>query len=115
MYGGTLFDKRKRYSSYNFRRNNSDGSDREEADIDSEDLLYSDGFDSTNSESTYSSSNVNPNEDDLNDSNIPRVTVKNRLFRLDRITPKLINLMNDSEKENYINICRQLYSEIYDI
>jgi hypothetical protein len=22
--------------------------------------------------------------------------------------------MNDSEKENYITICRQLYSEIYD-
>ena len=46
---------------------------------------------------------------------IPKISIRNKLFRLDRITPKLINLMNDNEKEKYITICRQLYSEIYEI
>lgn len=90
-------------SNYNFKRNNSDGSDRDT--LDSEDTFYSDDLDSSNSLD-------NENDDD---SMLPRLTVKNKYVRLDRITPKLINLMNEVEKENYINICRQLYTEIYEI
>lgn len=46
---------------------------------------------------------------------VPRVTVQNRNYRLDKLNPYLINQMNDIEKEFYINVCRQLYTEIYEI
>jgi hypothetical protein len=54
-------------------------------------------------------------ETDQFDQFIPRLTVQNRTVRLDRITPDAINKMTSLEKENYINICRQLYTEIYEI
>jgi hypothetical protein len=104
----------KNVKSQNFRRNNSDGSDRDDVDAEIENMFYSDGFDSTNSESTYSTNVTNDEDDTYNSTFMPKISIRNKLFRLDLVTPKLINCMNDSEKENYINICRQLYSEIYD-
>lgn len=56
-----------------------------------------------------------PHGDLVNSKFIPRVSVQNRSIRFDRITPKLIGLMSGQEKENYINLCRQLYTEIYEI
>lgn len=52
---------------------------------------------------------------DGEDQFIPRVCVQNRPIRFDRITPKLISLMSDVEKEDYIDVCKQLYTEIYEI
>jgi transcription initiation factor TFIIE subunit alpha len=133
------YHNRQSLNKNNFRRNNSDGSDRDDLDFgDSEDTnltFYSEvgsgGFDSTTNSQTCMSSpddydeedsnmcNNNNNNNNNNKNNvtqfIPRVTVRQKLFRLDRITPKLISLMNEHEKESYINICRQLYSEIYEI
>ena len=57
---------------------------------------------------------TNDEDDTYNSAFMPKISIRNKLFRLDLVTPKLINCMNDSEKENYITICRQLYSEIYD-
>lgn len=45
---------------------------------------------------------------------LPEVYVQNKPVRFDCITAKLIGQMSDLEKENYINICRELYTEIYD-
>ena len=46
---------------------------------------------------------------------LPRVTVQNKLYRLDKLNPYLIQLMLDKEKEHYINVCRQLYTDVYEI
>ncbi len=96
-----------------FNRNNSDGSDRDERDTELDNIFYSDGFDSTNSES-YSANIPNDDNDSRSSVLMPKIYIRNKLFRLDLVTPKLINFMNEYEKETYINICRQLYSEIYD-
>ena len=60
-----------------------------------------------------------PNEDDEDENEeeqqIPRITVQNKSYRLDRINPYLVNLMNEKDKEMYVNICRQLYTEIYEL
>jgi len=74
---------------------------------------YSDGSDRDEQEDDESmNSYYNENDEDLS---MPRVTVQNKYYRLDRLNPSLINQMNDAEKEFYINICRQLYTEIYEI
>ena len=96
-----------------FNRNNSDGSDRDEGDTELDNIFYSDGFDSTNSES-YSANIPNDDNDSRNSVLMPKISIRNKLFRLDLVTPKLINFMNENEKETYISNCRQLYSEIYD-
>lgn len=54
-------------------------------------------------------------EDEELDQFIPRVSVQNRPIRFDRVTPKLISMMSQSEKDDYIDICKQLYTEIYEI
>ena len=46
---------------------------------------------------------------------IPQVLINNKFIFLDKITPNHINIMNESEKENYIKICRELYNLIYEI
>ena len=46
---------------------------------------------------------------------IPKVKVQDRLYRFDKINTKLIKLMNDEERELYISVCRQLYTEMYEI
>lgn len=71
---------------------------------------YSDGSD--DQEDDESNSYYKENEDE---SCVLRVTVQNKYHRLDKLSPYLINLMNEAEKEFYINICRQLYTEIYEI
>ena len=74
---------------------------------------YSDGSDRDDPEDDESNSYFgNDDEDDIS---VPRVTVQNRNYRLDKLSPYLINQMNDAEKEFYINVCRQLYTEIYEI
>jgi hypothetical protein len=74
---------------------------------------YSDGSDRDEQEDEESiNSYYNENDEDLT---MPRVTVQNKYYRLDRLNQSLINQMNDAEKEFYINICRQLYTEIYEI
>lgn len=73
---------------------------------------YSDGSDRDDPEEEESNSYYN---DDNTEPLIPRITVKNRSYRLDKLNTCLINQMNDTEKEFYINVCRQLYTEIYEI
>jgi hypothetical protein len=65
----------------------------------------------------YYDDNSNENNDDTDDAdlNMPLISVQKKPIRIDRITPKLINLMNEEEKDAYINICRQLYSEVYEV
>lgn len=83
-----------------FGRNHSDGSENsDEYDEDYEE------------EQANLSLLVDPNEDLL----VPRVLVRNRPVRFDRVSPKLINQMNEQEKENYIELCQKLYMEIYDV
>jgi len=74
---------------------------------------YSDGSDRDDQEDDESQSYYN--EDEEEDLCVPRITVQNKFYRLDKLNPKLINQMNDLEKEFYINVCRQLYTEIYEI
>ncbi|CAF0755991.1 unnamed protein product [Brachionus calyciflorus] len=90
------------YNSGSMRRNHSDGSENSDE--------YDDDYEE-NEDLSFTSSSSDPNEDLL----IPRILVKNKPIRFDRITPKLINHMTELEKENYIQICRQLYTEIYEI
>lgn len=73
---------------------------------------YSDGSDRDEPEDDESNSYFN---DDEEEPQVPRITVKNRSYRLDKLNPYLINQMNETEKEFYINVCRQLYTEIYEI
>lgn len=74
---------------------------------------YSDGSDRDDPEDDESNSYFETEDD--SDMCVPRVTVQNRNYRLDKLNPYLINQMNDTEKEFYINVCRQLYTEIYEI
>lgn len=96
------------YKSY------SDGSDRELDEQDDE----SNSFYTDNNSNTM---NINDNDESSNnneleyDPYVPIVSVQSKCYRLDKLNTYLINLMNESEKENYINICRQLYTEIYEI
>jgi predicted nucleic-acid-binding Zn-ribbon protein len=46
---------------------------------------------------------------------LPRINVRNKSVPLDKITPFMINMMNIDEKNFYIEVCRQLYTEIYEI
>ena len=46
---------------------------------------------------------------------VPRVTVQNIIYRLDKLNQNLISKMSDQEKNHYIDICRQLYSTIYEL
>lgn len=50
----------------------------------------------------------------IDDEYIPRVYVQSRPIRFDRVTPRLIKLMSVDERDDYINICKQLYTEIYE-
>ena len=52
------------------------------------------------------------NSDNWNIANY--VMVKNKHVELDKIDSQLINEMNENEKKFYVNICRELYSFIYD-
>jgi len=72
---------------------------------------YSDGSDRDDQDDESNSYYA----DDDNDLSTPRVTVQNKYHRLDKLNPHLINLMNEQEKDFYISICRQLYTEIYEI
>ncbi len=98
------------FLSNSLKRNHSDGSDRDN-DFDED---YSDDLESNTGKS---SSHDDEHLFDLDDDDLvmPRVFIQNKPIALDKITPKLINLMNESEKDNYINICRELYSVIYEI
>jgi transcription initiation factor TFIIE subunit alpha len=73
----------------------SDGSDRDDQDDESNSMCY--------------------NDMDDEDLSTPRVTVQNKHVRLDKLNAFLIKQMNETEKEFYINVCRQLYTEIYEI
>jgi len=94
------------YHHYSNQKSFSDGSDREmDEDLDedgsimSNDTLMNDDYD----------------DEELNDDPMLQVKVQNKSYRLDRITPRLIKQMNENEKEHYINICRELYTEIYEM
>lgn len=73
---------------------------------------YSDGSDRDDQEDDESQSYYNENDEDQS---VPRITVQNKCYRLDKLNPCLITQMNDAEKEFYIQVCRQLYTEIYEI
>lgn len=125
------------HSSSLLRRNHSDGNGSENSSENSDDYdddYYGAGQYDSQYRSDYDDSSpidlleangdnmhnryLHENDDgggDFDDSLIPRVSVQNRLIRFDLITPKLINLMNQNEKDDYINICKQLYTEIYEI
>jgi transcription initiation factor TFIIE subunit alpha len=104
LNNGTLLS----YKSY------SDGSDRELDEQDDE----SNSYYTDNNSNTM---NINDNDESSNnneldyDPYVPIVSVQNKCYRLDKLNTYLINLMNESEKEHYIDICRQLYTEIYEI
>lgn len=101
-----------------FKRNHSDGSASENSSETSDD--YDDCY-----ESEYRHMSSGDDEcaavpmshsDDEDDTLIPRVYVSSQKknVRFDRVTPKLLNLMNLEEKNEYINICKILYTEIYE-
>lgn len=73
---------------------------------------YSDGSDRDDQEDDESNSYYNDDDEELN---VPRITVQDKYYRLDKLNPYLINQMNDTEKDFYINVCRQLYTEIYEM
>ena len=95
-------------SSSSFKRNYSDGSDNS-------DEYYEDDDDEEDADETYGASYANNFSANGDEYTVPRVTVQNKSLPFDRITPKHISLMSEKEKEAYINICRQLYTEIYEI
>lgn len=86
-----------------FKRNHSDGSENSDE--------YDEDYEDEENRDQMNSSSVDPNEDIL----IPRVLVRNKPIRFDRITPDLINQMNEPEKQKYIEVCQKLYTEIYEI
>lgn len=96
-----------------FKRNHSDGSDR--------DNEYDDEYlDDLSDRNPNSNCPIGDDLDDYNDHNqedliMPRVYVQNKPIPLDKINPKLIDLMNENEKDSYISMCRELYSVIYEI
>lgn len=112
------------YHHYGNQKSYSDGSDREmdedmaaagsTGDYD-DDQASSSVASSVNcaesSSATLESSNGGSNGVDF----MPLVTVQSKQVRLDRVTPKLINMMSEPEKDYYINVCRQLYTELYEI
>jgi hypothetical protein len=96
-----------------FKRNHSDGSDR--------DNEYDDEYlDDLSDRNPNSNDPIGDDLDEFNDHNhddliMPRVYVQNKPIPLDKINSKLINLMNENEKDSYISMCRELYSVIYEI
>lgn len=112
------------YHHYGNQKSYSDGSDREmdedtaaagsTGDYD-DDQASSSVASSVNcadsSSTTLESSNGGSGSGDF----MPLVTVQSKPVRLDRVTPKLINMMSEPEKDYYINVCRQLYTELYEI
>ena len=112
------------YHHYGNQKSYSDGSDRE-MDEDMATAGSTGDYDDDQASSSVASS-VNCAESSLttlesNGSNgssgdfMPLVTVQTKPVRLDRVTPKLINMMSEPEKDYYINVCRQLYTELYEI
>jgi hypothetical protein len=118
------------YGSY--KRNYSDGSDNSDSydyeetdDTDSysdRDAQLPDSYDSyessTNNEFYYANGDASTRANGrqaFDDTLIPRVKFQNSRIRFDRITPKMISHMTDEEKNSYINVCRQLYTDIYEI
>lgn len=101
----------------NFRRNHSEGSNSNSIDsLDSEENYGE--YASTENDENYSVDQFmfdSINEAYQHSGNIPLVSVQNKFMPFDRVTPKLINMMNETEKETYIDICRRLYTEIYEI
>lgn len=100
-------------SSVYFKRNHSDGSGSENGSDG-----YTSGADDTESDNSSIYVNNNNNvvpDDDQDDEYIPRVYVQSRPIRFDRISPRHIKQMTQSERDDYINICKQLYTEIYEI
>ena len=112
----------------NLVRNLSDGSDREETDDDYlNEQLYSNstadggerdydqlGSDESGNE-TMNGDHQQQQQQALDDHVVPRVPVRNKYVRLDRVTPRIIKMMSEREKDCYINMCRELYSVIYEI
>lgn len=105
-------NKKRKLNGLQSYKSYSDGSDRELDEQDDESNSYYTENSNTNLNSNDESS-IN-NELDY-DPYVPLVSVQNKCYRLDKLNAYLINLMNDSEKERYIDICRQLYTEIYEI
>lgn len=55
-------------------------------------------------------------ESEIKDEYIPRVLVGNKPIRFDMVTHEMIqNQMSQSEKEFYIDVCRKLYNEVYEL
>lgn len=106
LNNGTLLS----YKSY------SDGSDREMDEQDDEsNSYYTDNNSNTMNLNDNDESSSNNNDQMDYDPYVPIVSVQSKCYRLDKLNTYLINSMNPSEKERYIDICRQLYTEIYEI
>ncbi len=51
----------------------------------------------------------------MNGNGYDKIKIQNQYYTIDSITPDLIKLMNKSEKDIYVNKCRQLYTAIYEL
>lgn len=63
--------------------------------------------------STTNSQSLNSEGSDIY-SDIPTVSVHNKPIPFDEVTPEIVCEMSDDEKEDYINVCRQLYEQVYE-
>lgn len=103
---------RHNFHHYGNQKSFSDGSDREmDEDIDREtptSCLMEEDDDQASSD-TISSSGIQVDNDSM-----PVVFVQAKPMRLDRVTAKFTDMMTDKEKDYYINVCRHLYTELYE-
>ena len=104
------------YHHYSNQKSYSDGSDRDEY-LDPASGSTGDYDDDQASSSVGSSlgSSAHGVDSTIESDFMPLVSVQSKAVRLDRVSPKLISMMTDSEKDYYINVCRQLYTELYEI
>lgn len=100
------------YHHYGNQKSFSDGSDREmDEELDRVTTASSDFMDE---DDQASSDTVSSGEVQVDNDSMPIVVVQSKPMRLDRVSPKFINMMTDKEKDYYINVCRHLYTELYE-
>lgn len=95
-----------------YQRAISSGLDEDDYYRDQEMALYDDDYHQRQHYTDYHDDYHHT--DGIEDEYIPRVYVQSRPIRFDRVTPRLIKLMSVDERDDYINICKQLYTEIYE-
>lgn len=104
---------RKNVHHYDNQKSFSDGNDCEMDD--GEDI---DRWTPTNclmdDDDQASTDTISSGEIQVDNDSMPVVFVQSKPMRLDCVTAKFTDMMTDKEKDYYINVCRHLYTELYE-